>query len=217
MSAPPTAELVYFEGRGLAEIIRLTLTAGGIPFTGVDLTTREQWLALQPELLFGQVPLLRIDGLKLVQSAAITRYVARKARLLGTTDLEMARVDELFAGTRDAYQGFLGIAFRPDVKESINTSIDKYLPIFNQLLAESGSGWLVGAGLTLADLGLLEVLLATIDYCGPERLHPYPALEKFHKTLTAQDNIKRYITSVRRPQNTPELVATASKVLDRTF
>jgi len=219
MSAPPSAELVYFEGRGLAEIIRLTLSAADIPFKEVDLTTRDQFLALKPELLFEQVPLLRIDGLKLVQSASIVRYVARKAHLLGTTDLEIARVDELYAGTRDAYQAFHGIAFQPEaaVKEGIETSLNKYLPIFNQLLKASGSGWLVGAGLTLADLGLLELLLATLDYNGPDALQQYPALVKFHATLTAQDNIRRYIASVRRPPTTPQLVATVGAVLNKTF
>ena len=45
------------------------------------------------------------------------------------------------------------------------------------MLEASGTGHLVGAGLTLADVGLLELLLATRDYCGPARLHPFPALE----------------------------------------
>jgi len=43
------------------------------------------------ELPFGQVPLLRIDGLNIVQSGAIIRHVARKAKLLGDTDLESTR------------------------------------------------------------------------------------------------------------------------------
>ena len=43
------------------------------------------------DLLFEQVPLLRIDGLKLVQSGAIVRYVARKGKLLGSNDIETAR------------------------------------------------------------------------------------------------------------------------------
>lgn len=43
------------------------------------------------ELLFAQLPLLRIDGLNIVQSGAIVRHVARKGKLLGSNDLETAR------------------------------------------------------------------------------------------------------------------------------
>jgi glutathione S-transferase len=213
-----STELTYFTGRGFAEIIRITLSAAGIPFTEVFLTTREQFLALKPELLFGQVPFLRIDGLKLSQSSAILRYVARKANLLGGTDVEFARIEELYAGTRDVCAPFMGIAFLPDqeaVKKGIEASLEKYLPIYNQVLEANGTGHLVGAGLTLADLGLLEVLLATIDYRGADALKAYPALEKLHAALSSQAKIKHYIEHVRRPASTPELVATVNKVLDR--
>ena len=43
------------------------------------------------ELLFKQVPLLRIDGMNLVQSGAIARYLARKAHLYGETDADAAK------------------------------------------------------------------------------------------------------------------------------
>jgi len=37
------------------------------------------------------VPLLRIDGMDLVQSGAIARYLARKAHLYGDSDAEAAK------------------------------------------------------------------------------------------------------------------------------
>jgi len=43
------------------------------------------------ELLFQQVPLLRIDGMNLVQSGAIARYLAHKAHLYGDTDMDAAK------------------------------------------------------------------------------------------------------------------------------
>jgi len=43
------------------------------------------------ELLFQQVPLLRIDGMNLVQSGAIARYLARKTHLYGETDADAAK------------------------------------------------------------------------------------------------------------------------------
>jgi len=43
------------------------------------------------ELLFQQVPLLRIDGMNLVQSGAIVRYLAAKTNLYGNTLMEAAK------------------------------------------------------------------------------------------------------------------------------
>jgi len=46
---------------------------------------------LHTELPFKQVPLLRIDGLSLVQSRAIVSYIGRKHNLFGASDLEKTR------------------------------------------------------------------------------------------------------------------------------
>ena len=42
------------------------------------------------------------------------------------------------------------------------------------MLSISSSGFLVGDSLSLADLGLLEVLLAIVDYWNEEQLQEYP-------------------------------------------
>ena len=45
--------------------------------------------------MFGQVPLLEIDGLKLVQTGAIVRYLARKHGMYGINNVESARLGKL--------------------------------------------------------------------------------------------------------------------------
>lgn len=45
-------------------------------------------LRAKGDLLFQQVPLLEIDGLKLVQSSSILRYLARKHNMYGKNDTE---------------------------------------------------------------------------------------------------------------------------------
>jgi len=210
------AELVYFNGRGRAEIIRLTLAAAGIEFSEVHLETAEFFQSLLPDLLFKQVPLLRLDGLNLVQTSAIVRYIGRKANLLGEKDPQIFRVDELYEGTRDAYTGFYAFFFTPDdtpVKQKINKDLDKYLPIFNKVLSENGSGYLVGSSLTIADLGLFDVLQATVDYFTEERFKEFPAVIKFYETMTSLDRIKHYLSHVRKPRNDVKYVDTVKQVL----
>ncbi len=78
--------LYYFEGRGLADQIRWLLAATDVSFVQVSVNTKEKFLKLkQKQLLFGQLPLLQIDGLELVQSQSIIRYLARRAQIAGET------------------------------------------------------------------------------------------------------------------------------------
>ncbi|KAL7988004.1 hypothetical protein Chor_006923 [Crotalus horridus] len=64
-----------------------------IKFEEVFLETREQYLKLRDGgyLLFDQVPLVEMDGLKLVQTKAILNYIAGKYNLLGEDLKERAQ------------------------------------------------------------------------------------------------------------------------------
>ena len=57
-------------------------------------------------LLFDQMPLLRIDGLDLVQERSIVRYLAEKHDLRGSTLAEVALCDMLAEGLRDWKDAF---------------------------------------------------------------------------------------------------------------
>ena len=89
------AQLTYFAGWGLAEQGRWCLAAAEIPFTNRALASHDEFAALRDSgtLLFGQLPLLEIDGERLVQSQSICRYVAKRAGMAGKTPSEEARVD----------------------------------------------------------------------------------------------------------------------------
>ncbi|XP_077869351.1 glutathione S-transferase 3-like [Saccoglossus kowalevskii] len=81
------AHLTYVNGRGLSESIRIIMAATGIEFQETFLQNKEQFETLRKagDLLFMQVPLLEIDGMKLVQTNAIIRYIARKYDMYGKT------------------------------------------------------------------------------------------------------------------------------------
>ena len=70
------AVLTYFRGRGRGELIRLMLEVTGTPYSERTISKGLlQDLRAKGDLFFQQLPLLEIDGLKLVQSAAIVRYL----------------------------------------------------------------------------------------------------------------------------------------------
>eukprot|EP00057_Strongylocentrotus_purpuratus_P000877 XP_001185610.2 PREDICTED: glutathione S-transferase 3 [Strongylocentrotus purpuratus] len=88
--AGDTVRLTYTASRGLGEPIRLALVASGIDYTEIYLQTREDFVKLTEggKLMFKQIPLLEIDGLNLIGSEAVLRYVCRKGNLEGKTDEE---------------------------------------------------------------------------------------------------------------------------------
>lgn len=78
------ATLYYFSGRGLADQIRWMMAATDVSFTQKVVAHRAQFERMaQRQLPFGQLPLLQIDGLEIVQSQAIVRFLARRANIAG--------------------------------------------------------------------------------------------------------------------------------------
>ncbi len=112
------AVVTYFAGRGLAEFPRWLLAATGESFTNKVLYAPEELSDLRVSgalamdqvglgftatplcnsrwtlpLVLSQLPLLQIDGLNIVQSGAIVRYIARKHGLDGATPDDKAKAD----------------------------------------------------------------------------------------------------------------------------
>ena len=103
--SPLLPQLSYFRGRGLADQVRWMLAATNPspslpPFLFHPVDTNEEFRVLGKGegdkeggalLLFGQLPLLQIDGLNLVQSQAMVRYLARRGGLEGHTEGDRVR------------------------------------------------------------------------------------------------------------------------------
>ena len=121
-SAEPTPRLRYFNCRALAETSRYMLAIGGIkydddrfPFT---FGTPGDFSTIQrPEFdeakkagefvaSLGKVPVLEVGKEVIAQSKAIERYIARKAGLIGRTDVEAAQIDAVTEHVRDIKQAY---------------------------------------------------------------------------------------------------------------
>ena len=76
----PSYKVVYFEGRGRAELTRLLFTAAGANFEDVRVE-EAKWPAVgKEESPLGQLPYLVVDDLKIPQSISMARFVARRYR-----------------------------------------------------------------------------------------------------------------------------------------
>ncbi|CAF2185006.1 unnamed protein product [Rotaria magnacalcarata] len=72
-----TYKLYYFNGRGRAEIARLIFAAAGEKVEDIRYEG-SKWPSYKSKIPLGQMPVLEVDGVKLPQSMAIARFLAKQ-------------------------------------------------------------------------------------------------------------------------------------------
>lgn len=233
--AKPT--LTYWNGRGLCEPIRFMLAVCQVDYDevvpGFDGAThieeKRHFESLRDSgmLMFNQVPLLCIDGLELVQSRAIVRYLANRHGLAGGTPAEVAICDITAESIQD-WMGAMGRAFEfcgaydPDEERmhAIRNANTKYLPLLERLASKSNTGFLMGGhgpkGLTYPDVLLLEGFeMATCRE--PTLLDPYPTLKGLHAKLRGLPEIKAFLESDKRKSKDPAGIQEYRDTVRRCF
>eukprot|EP00930_Biecheleria_cincta_P073661 TRINITY_DN6093_c0_g1_i1.p1 TRINITY_DN6093_c0_g1~~TRINITY_DN6093_c0_g1_i1.p1 ORF type:complete len:281 (+),score=57.35 TRINITY_DN6093_c0_g1_i1:51-893(+) len=196
--------LTYFAGYGLAEQTRWLLAAAGISWQQVALQTHEEFLALrqQGKLLFGQLPLLEIDGLRLVQSQAMLRYVAQRGNLWGSNPGESATVDMTAEGIKDARGVVVSFRFTPDqasLAAEVPSRIVKQMRALEaavQRRADASLGFLP-SGLSAADVLLAELVEELLNIRA-DAMTPYPNCAALHKQVVGLPNIQAYLKGPQR-------------------
>lgn len=195
----PEVRLSYFEGYGLAEQTRWMMAAANIEWEQVALHHHEEFLNLRKEgkLLFGQLPLLEIDGLRLVQSQAMMRYVAQRGKLWGSTAEEAALIDMVAEGVKDARGVVVSYPFTPE-KEMLAAEVPartaKQLQPLEALVQKRPDGTLgfVSSGLCAADVLLAELVEELLNI-KPDSMAPYPMLGQLHKQVVALPSLRSYL------------------------
>jgi len=215
--------LHYFQGKGLGEQIRLMLWEAGVHYEERYVDTREKLEALRAnnDLLFQQLPLLEIDGLKLVQSGAIVRYIARKYKLYGKSGADEVHCDMLADGIKDMLGKLTGYLFQTDkeaFKAQVRPLIPRYLDCFTSYLSRNNNGemkgFLLGDTITFVDITLFDVLERVIEIF-PKLMSEYPYIESFHARMLSRDSVKKLYSSERILLNDTEYVEQVRTVLNR--
>ncbi|XP_072498561.1 glutathione S-transferase A4-like [Notamacropus eugenii] len=213
--------LYYFNGRGRMESIRWLLAAAGVEFEEVILETREQYLKLLEDgfLLFQQVPLVEIDGMKLTQTRAILSYLAAKYNLYGKDLKETTLINMYTDGIEDLMVMIMTHYFKPaeekkkEMEFILEKSKSRYFPVFEKAL-KNGQDYLVGNKFSWADIHLLEVILMVEELCATV-LSEYPLLQSFKTRISNIPTIKKFLQpgSQRKPPPDDHYLATVKKVL----
>ncbi|NXP46350.1 GSTA1 transferase, partial [Heliornis fulica] len=206
MSEKP--KLHYFNGRGRMESIRWLLASAGVEFEECYLETKDDMIKLQKggSLLFQQVPMVEMDGMKMVQTRAILSYIAAKYNLYGKDLKERALIDMYVEALIDLNELLMAHALQPaDKKEQhLATLVDKatnrYFPVYEKVLKDHGQEFLVGNQFSKADVQLLETLL-TAEECKPDILAKFPLLQSFKARISSIPTINKFLQpgSQRKP------------------
>ncbi|KAM4816656.1 glutathione S-transferase alpha-3-like isoform X2 [Urocitellus parryii] len=189
--------LHYFDGRGRMENIRWLLAAAGVEFEEKFMKTRDDLEKLRKDgsLMFQQVPMVEIDGMKLVQTRAILNYIAAKHNLYGK-DIKERALDK---GGR-----------LTQIKEK---SRNRYFPAFEKVLKSHGQDYLVGNRLSKADI-LLTELLYNVEELDSTVLANFPLLKALRTRVSNLPTVKKFLQpgSQRKPLENEESVEAIKKI-----
>eukprot|EP01133_Synstelium_polycarpum_P008397 gene8397-9878_t len=179
-----------------AEIARLIFAYTGVKYNDVRVE-RPMPDDLKAKAPYAMLPYYEDDDLQTGQSVAISRYLAVKYKLAGTTPKDCALADAYIDAVWDLimpyYQGRSSDPEKLKIFEKEN--IPRFLTRWESDLVGRGGKYFVGQSLTWADLGIYWALvyLAKIGY--PDALSQYPALSNFAESIGSIPSIKAHVDS----------------------
>uniref|UniRef100_A0A286XK20 glutathione transferase n=1 Tax=Cavia porcellus TaxID=10141 RepID=A0A286XK20_CAVPO len=212
MSGKPV--LHYFNIQGRMESIRWLLAAAGVEFEENLLMGQEDLEKLRNDglLMFQQVPMVEMDGMKMVQSRAILNYIATKYNLYGKDMKERLLIDMYTEGMADLFElSFKVILGPPEQRDATKSLIkdrakNRFFPAFEKVLKSHGQGYLVGNKLSKADI-LLTELMYCVEEFDASLLTNFPLLQALKTRVSNLPNVKKFLQpgSQRKPFTTPEM------------
>lgn len=162
MSLP---SLHYFEAHGRAESIRMLLKGAGVDFNDRQ-HPREEWASIKNsgDFEFDQMPMLEIDGHKLVQSRSIERYVAQKNGLYPSDPYHVYLVESLLDLKDDVINQIVKFKMILNDEAGLMNFFQNELPKYLQKIQKrleanhDGNGFFVGESATVADYSIFQML-----------------------------------------------------------
>lgn len=214
-------KLHYFNARGRMESIRWLLAAAGVEFEEQFLASPEDLEKLRNDgsLMFQQVPMVEIDGMKLAQTRAILNYIAAKYNLYGKDIKERALIDMYSEGMADLNEMILHLPLcPPDQKDAKMTQVrerttNRYFPAFEKVLKSHGQHYLVGNRLSKADIHLVE-LIYYIEEIDPSLMANFPLLKALKTRISNLPPVKKFLQpgSQRKPPIDAKALEEARKI-----
>nr|2R3X_A Chain A, Glutathione S-transferase A1 [Homo sapiens]2R3X_B Chain B, Glutathione S-transferase A1 [Homo sapiens] len=214
-------KLHYFNARGLMESTRWLLAAAGVEFEEKFIKSAEDLDKLRNDgyLMFQQVPMVEIDGMKLVQTRAILNYIASKYNLYGKDIKERALIDMYIEGIADLGEMILLLPVCPPEEKDAKLALikekikNRYFPAFEKVLKSHGQDYLVGNKLSRADIHLVE-LLYYVEELDSSLISSFPLLKALKTRISNLPTVKKFLQpgSPRKPPMDEKSLEEARKI-----
>ncbi|KAG2532955.1 hypothetical protein JM18_000871 [Phytophthora kernoviae] len=196
--APSNLKLIYFDGKGRAELARMLFNYGGIAFEDSRIGHAD-FATLKPTLPFGQVPVLEVDGTVYSQSLAINLYAAKLSGLFPSDNLEALKSDMFSQSLTEMEGPFVEFMFKtPDETKKAELKkvfIEETVPkLFTVLEKMVGGKFILGDKISHVDLQLLDVVANKIAWVFPTfSLEAHPALAAVVNNVKADPKVAAYL------------------------
>ncbi|KAJ1649094.1 hypothetical protein IWQ61_009708 [Dispira simplex] len=194
-------EVYYFQSPGLAEPIRALLEYAGAEWSDKYPENWETERSLTP---YGKLPVLTEHGddgkvLKIVESDAIARYLARKFGLYGQDIHEDVQQDVIISQWREIQAiAIMTMQKNEHVKqfavEKFKEASQHLFQKHGELLKQNSTGHYVGNRITLADIiGYTTLKLFTKFGLAAGNIPHKEEFDHFEATLASDLKFKRYL------------------------
>ncbi|KAK4475100.1 hypothetical protein MN116_002190 [Schistosoma mekongi] len=188
-------KVIYFNGRGRAEPIRMILVAAGIEYEDERIEFQD-WPKIKPTIPGGRLPIVKItdkrgDVKTMSESLAIARFIARKHNMMGETDEEYYIVEKMIGQVDDVESEYHKTLMKPPeerdriAKEILNGKVPILLQAICETLKESTGNLTAGNKITLADVVLIAAIDHITDLDKEFLTGKYPEIHKHRKHLLA--------------------------------
>lgn len=198
-------EVLYFDGAGRAEAVRVMLHAAGIDFQDTRFAHTD-WPALKPTTPLGAVPVLKIDGVSHVQCLALARYAAKKAGFYPDDPFQALVVDEVLESINEV----TGKAPQdPDADEKKRkrqewqtTGLTQYADFIESRIQKFGNGNSVIGVPSIADVFLKSLVggiqSGSFDHVDKDFFDKYPGITATNESISKNPKIVAYYDSVAK-------------------
>lgn len=205
-----------------------------VPFTNEAVEFKD-WPSLKPNTPLGSLPVLDVDGkFKIAQSNAILRYFGKLGGLYPDDHLLAVQVDSMLDTAAEStlpiemsVQGAIAklvsdtdwtkdevLEIRGRIAKNKKSGLPRYLSYFEAALQKTGSGWLVGASVTIADLGLHRltgwIKAGILDGIPAVLLDDYPLVSAHHDAVESIPEVVAWRTKYPTPYKSFEFTGSST-------
>ncbi|CAL8128189.1 unnamed protein product [Orchesella dallaii] len=206
----PKYKVIYFNFMWLAEPTRLLLSYVKEDFEDVRLDW-DEWekpdskITNKDDYPYRKLPALEDteNGLILGQSFTIVRYLGRKYKLVGKTEVEAAKCDEYADVLKDMLKEIEVMDDKDEKTKSVmktnflEKTVPRYFSVIESNLKKNGGKFLVGNSITWIDFLLAQMAQNFSNYLETDVIANYPTIKGHQQQIFEIPEIKAWIA--KRP------------------